>query len=139
MPDMVLPERPRPRYQKFFEKPSRTRASEAHGTDLKALVERFRISGASPPPMQYGDASGLPQSRLEAMQLMSDAAEAFQSLPLKVRQAISHDPRRLEEWIFNNPDLAREHGLLAELSPQSSPESPPSSGTEEGPSGTDGG
>lgn len=118
------PARPYPRVVKVFTKPSKTRASEMASTDLKSLVHRFRLSGQSPPPMQYADFTGMPQSRLEAMQRLQDAREAFEALPLKVRQAVGHDPRGLEAWIYSNPKLAAEYGLLEPVSqpaPSSSP------------------
>lgn len=124
--------RPYPRIQKTFYEPSLTRASEAAHTDLKKLVERFRISGQAPPPQNFGDVSSLPQSRLEAMERMQDGLDAFAGLPLKVRQAVGHDPRQLEAWIAGNPQLAFEFGLMAETYTPPSPENPTSSGTDEG-------
>lgn len=126
---VVLDEsRPYPRVSKGFNNPSKTRQSEMANTDLKKLVERFRISGQLPPPQRYLDVSTLPKSRLEAFQAMQAGAEAFESLPLKVRQAVNHDPRGLEDWILGNPQLAAEYGLLENLSTPPSPENPTSSG-----------
>lgn len=120
--------RPFPRVSKGFSKPSKTRQSEMVNTDLKKLVERFRISGQSAPPQRFLDVSTLPKSRLEAFEAMQAGREAFESLPLKVRQAVDHDPRRLEDWILGNPQLAAEHGLLENLQTPPSPENPSSSG-----------
>lgn len=105
-----------PRVQKVFNKPSKTRASEVANTNLKALVDRFRLSGGFAPPMQYGDVSDLPTSRLEAMEVIQAASDAFYDLPLKVRQAVGHDPRNLDTFIAGNPELARQFGLLAQAS-----------------------
>lgn len=125
----AFPERPYPRVQKHFYKPSLTRRSEMPSTDLKALVRRYQQAGALPPSqLQYGDVSALPKSRLEAMEALEAAREAFQSLPLKVRQAVNHDPRLLEQWIVANPQLAVEYGLAVEVPKSSSPANPSSSG-----------
>nr|QJB20486.1 MAG: internal scaffolding protein [Microvirus sp.] len=125
MADKVkVPLRPYPRVSLQFKKPSKTRASEMASTNLKALVERFRISGQAPPPMQFGDATGLPGSRLEAMERLQAAQDAFNDLPFKVRQAVGHDPRGLEAWIASNPQLAAEYGLLEPVSPPPQPSSP---------------
>lgn len=126
--------RPSRRVQLEFTLPTRTRGSETASTDLKTIVRRYQQVGALPPShLQFGDATELPASRLEAMEIIAQARAAFESLPLKVRQAIDHDPRRLEDWMNSNPDLAREYGLFTEASPQPSPPpSPPHPGSDEG-------
>lgn len=117
----VAVHRPFPRVQKHFTRPSKTRQSEIASVDLKSIVRRYQQAGALPPSsLQFADVSNLPKDRLEAMNVISDALEAFQDLPLKVRQAVGHDPRLLEEWIRSNPQLAVEAGLLI---PQDSPKS----------------
>lgn len=122
--------RPYSRVQKFFYKPSKTRASEMPSTDLKRLVQRFQLAGGLPPShLSYGDATGYPGSKLEAMQAIERARDAFAGLPLKVRQAVGHDPRNLEDWIRSNPQLAADAGLITlPDSDKSSPAKPTSSG-----------
>lgn len=126
--------RPFPRVQVEFTEPTRTRNSETPSTDLKSIVARYQKVGALPPmDMQFGDLTDLPTTRLDAMELMAAGAAAFADLPFKIRQAINHDPRLLEQWIVANPDQARSAGLLKQAVPQSSPpETPSSSGTDEG-------
>lgn len=126
--------RPYPRVQKVFNKPSLTRQSEMASTDLHGLVRRYGMSGGIPPSsLRFGDVTGLPESRLEAFERIQQAKEAFDALPLKVRQAVGHDSRRLEDWIVANPELARE--LLNDhmepvqpAVPKPSPANPTSSG-----------
>lgn len=129
-----LPKRPHRRVSVDFVLPTRTRHSETAATDLKSIVARYQKVGSLPPmDMQFGDVSELPTDRLEAMEIMAAAAAAFADLPFKVRQAINHDPRLLEQWIVGNPAQAREYGLLAPLPQQASPpKAPSSSGTDEG-------
>jgi len=94
---------------------TRTRRSEMAGTSLHSLVAKYQRAGALPPSnLRHGDSTLVPKSRLDALLSIQEAAERFQELPLKVRQAIGHDPRRLEDWIVSNPQLALEHGLLVE-------------------------
>lgn len=121
--------RPYPRVGKTFTKPSKTRVSEMASTDLGALVRRFKMAGGIPPSqLRFGDVSGLPTSRLEAMTRIDAAMDAFNELPLKVRQAVNHDPRRLEDWLVSNPQLAAEYGLVTISDEKSSPANPTSSG-----------
>lgn len=123
------PVRPYPRVSLEFTEPSRTRGSETPSTDLQTIVNRYRQVGALPPStLQYGDATELPTSRLEAMEIIASAAAAFADLPLKVRQAVNHDPRNLEAWIKGNPELARQYGLFDDPKQPSPSENPPSSG-----------
>lgn len=126
--DLDLP-RPYPRVQKDFHLPSRTRQSETASTDLGKLVQRYKLAGGLPPStLTYGDVSDFPADRLEALQRVASAKEAFDALPLLVRNACGFDPRRLEEWVVGNPDLAREAGLLKPRDPEpSSPAKPASS------------
>lgn len=123
--------RPFPRVQLEFKLPSKTRASELANTDLKTLVNRFRLAGALPPNhLSYGDTTQFPTTRLEAMEKLQAAADAFSAFPLKVRQALNHDPRNLTPaWVGANPQLAYEAGLI-ELpkAPAPSPANPTSSG-----------
>lgn len=120
--------RPYPRVQVEFTEPTRTRHSESVYTDLNTIVAKYQKAGALPPSdLLYGDVSDFPVDRLEALQRIDAAREAFESLPFKVRQAVDHDPRLLEQWIAANPAQAREFGLLrpVDLAPQpSSPETP---------------
>lgn len=130
-PEEPVARRAAPRVQLEFHLPTRTRGSETPATDLHSIVARYQRVGALPPStLQYADVSDVPTSRLEAMEVLDRAKAAFESIPLKVRQAINHDPRGLEAWIVSNPVKARKYGLLAEK-PQpkpSSPENPASSG-----------
>jgi len=126
--------RPHPRVQLEFKLPSRTRQSETAATDLNAIVARHRKAGMPfPDDKPYGDVTNMPKDRLEALGQIQAAREAFESLPFKVRQAVNHDPRRLEEWLVNNPELARSYGMLRpKVDPSSPPENQSSSGTDEG-------
>lgn len=124
----TAPNRPYPRLQKAFEKPSLTRGSETANTDIKALVRRYgginAVSNAALRPENFQDISNIPRDRIGAVLQINEANNLFKELPLKVRQAIDHDPRKLEAWIQANPQLSMEYGLLVETKPAPSPENP---------------
>lgn len=103
VPNPVLPEHPHRVKQEFKKE-----------VDINEIVGRMK-RGIMPPPWmtsatpRYGDLTEMPVSFMEAYDIVQRAEEAFDSLPLELRRAIDHDPRRLNELTY---DQYKAFGLL---------------------------
>lgn len=110
--------------------PKRTKDSFKDECDINKMIARAQRNGqvlnARPGVPQYGDFASLPESYLEAHELVQRAESAFRALPAEVRAECGNDPALFlakaqdREW-------ALKHGLLKEeaKSPPGAPPAPP--------------
>lgn len=103
----------------------RTRQEFKDECDVNLIMARFQKTGQWPPrdaaaPV-YLDVSGAPDL-MTALQVMSDADQAFMSLPARVRAEFENDPLKFVAFAAdeNNLDQLRDWGLAKpkEAAPQ---------------------
>lgn len=83
-----------------------TQQNTREQTDINYIVATFARSGIMPQPTRlptYGDFTGVSDFR-EAMQLVQEATDAFNSLPADARAYFDNDPANLLDYIENSPD-----------------------------------
>lgn len=100
---------------------SRTKQSFASESDVNAIMRKYLSSGVVPPVVQgeprYGDFTNGTEY-FDAMVRVRRAEEIFASLPVKVRVACDHDPRKLLDLVAaadSDPkarELAEELGVI---------------------------
>lgn len=86
--------------------PSLTQQNTAEQTDINYIVAQFTQTGTLPQPVQlptYGDFSGVSDFR-EAMELIQQATDGFNSLPVDARAYFDNDPAKLLDFLDNAPD-----------------------------------
>lgn len=86
--------------------PSLTQQNTAEQTDINYIVATFTKTGVLPQPVQlptYGDFSGVSDFR-EAMELIQQATDSFNSLPADARAYFGNDPANLLDFLDNAPD-----------------------------------
>lgn len=116
------------RYAKIFDEPSKTKTSDTEKTDIRIIMKRWRDTGvlshvnrATP---LYEDVS-VTEGYHEALNRVIEARELFEGLPADLRGQMQNDPGQLTAWIENNPEEARERGLLRPLEGATPPPQPP--------------
>jgi phage internal scaffolding protein len=93
--------------------PTLTQQNTAEQTDINYIVATFSKTGILPQAKQvptYGDFSQVSDFR-EALELIQEANEMFNSLPSAARSHFSNDPALFLDFMENRPDEA----LLAKL------------------------
>lgn len=86
--------------------PSLTQQNTAEQTDINYIVAQFTQTGTLPQPVRlptYGDFSGVSDFR-EAMELIQQATDSFNSLPADARAYFDNDPALLLDFLDNAPD-----------------------------------
>ena len=86
--------------------PTLTQQNTKEQTDINYIVATFARTGVMPQPTRlptYGDFTGVSDFR-EAMQLVQEATDAFNSLPADARAYFGNDPANLLDYIENGPD-----------------------------------
>lgn len=81
-----------------FKQPSLTRQSEKDSCDVNKIMERFNRTGVFPQQITspfYGDATGV--NYQEAMEIIADAKETFESLPNAAKKAFNYNPQLFME------------------------------------------
>jgi len=101
-----------------------TQQNTAEETDINYIVATFTRTGMLPQaqtPPTYGDFSGVSDYR-EALELIQEADNAFNSLPADVRAHFGNNPASYLDFIENGSDvdLAAKLGIIDQL-PQSDP------------------
>nr|AVQ10183.1 minor capsid protein [Gokushovirinae environmental samples] len=112
--------------------------------DINTLLRRFNITGELPGPYRmpvYGDFAGITDFH-EAANAIAEANEAFDALPVLVRERFRNDPAMFVDFCLDdkNKDEARRLGLLppieleklqaaAPASPAPAPGAPQSGGS----------
>lgn len=85
---------------------SLTQQHTAEQTDINFIVQQFTQTGLLPQPTRlptYGDFSGVSDFR-EAMELIQQAEDGFNSLPADVRAYFNNNPADLLDYLDNSPD-----------------------------------
>lgn len=95
--------------------PSMTQQAFAEDCDVNIILDRYMKTGELPKPRQgvYADVSEVPDLT-EALQIVQQAQNAFDSLPSKVRYEFQNDPAQLLNFISDpkNKEKAIELGLI---------------------------
>lgn len=106
------------------------RAKQEFREECNINTIRNRMAdGMSPPAWMtsktpyYGDFSSMPQSLTEAYNVINRAEEAFESLPMGFRQALDHDPRKLDSA---PRELWEKFGLVRKVKTESTDDGTPS-------------
>lgn len=101
-----------------------TQQNTAEETDINYIVATFTRTGILPnaqTPPTYGDFSGVSDYR-EALELIQEADNAFNSLPADVRAHFNNNPASYLDFVENGSDavLAAKLGIIDQI-PQSEP------------------
>jgi hypothetical protein len=118
------------RIQKKFEKPSRTKASEADSANLSKILDKMRKTGFDPFESRkslthYFDCSKVPSFEV-AMNTIVDAQNMFDSLPSNIRSKFDNDVTKMGKFVENaSEEELQEAGLLPKSSSQKPAEGAP--------------
>ena len=131
-----------------FPKQGKTEQSHAKACDIHNIIKRFDKTGivdhVNQHQGQYVDVASAPDYQ-EAMNIVCQAQQMFETLPARIRDDFQNDPERFLAFI-DDPDSAdklREYGLLqaddpmekapthAEAEPRIPPDSPSEGETDE--------
>ena len=93
-----------------------TKDSFKDDCDINRIVDRYARTGelprTNPIQAQYGDVSNLPESYLEAVNLVTQAEQTFGALPAAVRAECGNSPALFLERI-KDPEFVKKHKLGA--------------------------
>lgn len=104
---------------------SRTKQSDAAGSDVNQIMTKWIAHGIVPPEgpkPQYGDFSGVDDFHT-AMNKVRQAEQQFEALPAAVRAHVNHDPGKFLEMVYD-PERVKELeelGLVPERIPEEKP------------------
>lgn len=105
----------RKRVSIVFEGKGRTQQNLKDEVDINNIVKRYQVSGEVPEQREgyYADVSKIPNYQ-QALDIVSRAEDAFNSLPAKVRGRFMNNPGMLLEWLEKPENRAEaiELGLL---------------------------
>lgn len=90
----------------YCPEPTLTQQNTREQTDINYIVATFAKTGIMPQPTRlptYGDFTGVSDFR-EAMQLVQEATDAFNSLPAAARAYFDNEPANLLDYLENGPD-----------------------------------
>lgn len=112
--------------------PSMTRQEFAEECDINNLMKKYEnqdigaIMRRAGEPVYY-DFEAYPQNMMDAQLVIKQAAEAFMTLPARVRKEFDNDPHMFYDFASNheNIDQMREWGLARPLNPPPAAASPP--------------
>lgn len=105
---------------------SKTRQEFMDDCDVNVLMDRFEKTGmipnGNPAAPRYLDVSDVPDLR-QSLQILSEAEDAFMSLPAKVRGTFDNDPLKFIEFAQDpkNLDELRSMGLAKPVEPDPAP------------------
>lgn len=102
--------------------PSLTRQDMAADCDINVIMERNPNVGVLPHiagEPYYADFTSMPSTLQEGIHLLSEAQEAFMTLPAKVRREFDNDPATFVDYASDakNLDRMREWGLAPPAKP----------------------
>lgn len=89
-----------------FSKPTKTQQHNKDETDINVIVQRFGVTGVLPQarnPPTYGDFTGINDYH-QALDLIIQAQDSFNELPVTVRKHFDHDPGKFLAFIEAGPD-----------------------------------
>jgi len=96
---------PRKKHAKYFDNPSLTKQAPREETNINHIVAKFHRTGHLPVldrgEPRYGVAPAIDYH--QAMNLVSEANQQFESMPSKVRAAFDDNPMTFLSWMENSP------------------------------------
>ena len=102
------------------EDPSLAQQHFAEECDINYIVERFGVTGQLPennrPMPTYGDFTGVSDYR-QALEAVSQAQEAFMSLPANVRERFDNDPALFVDFCSSTDPADRSEAIELGLIP----------------------
>lgn len=108
-------------YATFTEGPSLTRQEFAEECDINTIMARYETTGQLPinngAEPRYVDFTAFPDDLMGTMSQLSQATDAFMTLPAKVRREFDNDPHMFVDFASDpsNIDQLREWGLAKPL------------------------
>lgn len=124
-------EHPRPKVD-FSESPSMTRQEFADEANVNNLLKRYATTGVFYDPLTTVKANRKPlfgdftqfADFTAAQNAIIEAHQAFDSLPVEVREKFNYDPAKLIEWLQDdaNRDEAIKLGLIEKAAEAATPE-----------------
>lgn len=113
-----------------WELPSGVDQAGARAADINVIVATFGKQGLRPSDIpgrvgEFLDNTQIPDF-LSAFEIIENAKQLFEQLPVSVRRAMDHDPSRLEEFLRdkNNEEMLYKEGVF-ERKPIIDPETAP--------------
>lgn len=110
---------PKLRKQQFNDEPTMTKQAFKKDTDINFIIDRFQKTGVMAHQKQYQGEYGEYHEidYHEAMNVVTEADQMFQSLPSSLRKRFGNDPAAFLSFVSdeNNAEQMREMGLLAPL------------------------
>lgn len=119
----------RKRVQLQFDQPSLTKQEFAAENDINYIVERARVTGELPQKRTepvYGDFTSVPEYQ-EALNIVNEAENAFQSLPSIIRERFQNNPAMMLDFMAdpkNRPEAVA-LGLIGGDTPKPAPTAEP--------------
>lgn len=122
---------PRPRVD-FSNSPSMTRQEFASEANVNNLLKRYATTGAFYDPLTMVKANRRPlfgdftnfKDFTAAQNAIIEAHEAFDALPVEIREKFNYDPAKLIEWLADdaNREEAIKLGLIEKAAAAATPE-----------------
>lgn len=119
------------------DKGGRTQQQFKEETDINTIVERFGISGETPPTMNFPSEQDFTEAFdfQTSMNVIVQARESFMTLPAKVRARFQNDPQQFMEFMHDETNIdemiklklavKREERTKPEEKPPTKPEEKP--------------
>ena len=120
---------PRDRHTKTFELPSRAKQSFRDECDINTIMAKYEKTGLIDHNAryrgEYADVTGALELQ-EALQVVEDANDAFDSLTAKIRKRFDNNPENFLRFVTNpeNKEAMHEMGLMAPKEPAPVPVKP---------------
>lgn len=100
---------------------TRTQQQFKDEVDINTIVERFGVTGETPPQMTFPNEQDFTEAFdfQTSMNVIVQAREAFMTLPAKTRARFQNDPQQFMEFVHNNEnaDEAIKMGLAIKRPP----------------------
>jgi phage internal scaffolding protein len=119
----------RKRAKIMFKDKSRTQQNFKEKQDVNRILAKYKktgiINSINGGEALYGDFSKVSNFQ-DALELVQNATDEFMEIPAQVRAKFDNDPAKLLDFMDDesNHDKARDMGLLPQLPPKPSEESP---------------
>lgn len=115
----------RKRVQITFTQESLTKQEFAEENDINNIIKRAKITGELPVSSRqplYGDFTNVPQYQ-EALNIVNEAQEAFESLPSLVRERFQNNPAMMLDFLADPKNRAEavKLGLIGGDTPKPAP------------------
>lgn len=89
------------------DKGGRTQQQFKEETDINTIVERFGISGETPPAMNFPSEQDFTETFdfQTSMNVIVQARESFMTLPAKTRARFQNDPQQFMEFMHDSENI----------------------------------